>query len=197
MGNNLGSHEINYMPYRRALRLFNNKASDCIFVATDKKSDYPEAAIENGTLLFSRAINEIQLRAYTLADQPIISAFGDFEGKAVAGANSHIRELRARLPEISQVSFVNTETHVKAFELMNRGRVNVVLAYEQDEVQLIEQTLQGPYSYARSFVVESRNEIVSCWKNAVTEKFIALVNETVDELENTDQLKTILEHRRR
>lgn len=80
---------------------------------------------------------------------------------------------------------------------MNRGCVDVVLAYEQDEIQLEDQMLQGPYSFASGFVVESRNEIVACWKNATTGKFFALVNETLENLENTQQLKAIFEHRRR
>lgn len=183
MAKNQGTHDITYMPYRRALRLFNAGKSDCIFVATDKASDYPREAVEAGQILFSRPINEIRLRAYSLKGRPTIASREDLKGRVVAGAKSHIKSLKARLPQIENMSFITTETHVKAFELMNRGRVDVVLAYEQDEVQLKNQMFKGAYSFSPTFVVESRNEVMACWKNEITVEFITMVNTMIDKPE--------------
>ena len=186
-----GAHDIKYLPYKRALRDFNAGSADCLYVATANTIDYPNQAIAKGNIIFSEPINWIHLRAYTRHGTPPISALKDFEGKVAAGSKSLLATLQKVLAPKTQVALIPTIDHLKAFDLLAEDRVEVVIAFGLDANEAELQTGRGPFTFDEKLILDTRHEVVACWKTIDTLSFLAKLDSTIIDLEKQNRLAKI------
>ncbi len=189
----LASHEIKFLPYRRALRDFSARSADCLFVATDTKEDYPQEAIAKNEIIFSDPINRIDLHAYTRLDEPAIKSMSDLKGKTIAGAHSYLAKLKSLAHMPSNKLVIGTVDFIKAFDLLRRGRVDVVVAYDFDRVRSETIHKSTGYNFDPDFIIESTNEVVACWARLETIGFIETLNAKIKDLRQNKKLKPIFD----
>ncbi|WP_262696075.1 substrate-binding periplasmic protein [Kordiimonas aquimaris] len=183
------SHEIKFLPYRRAMRDFSVRRADCLYVATDTKEDYPQEAIAKNEIVFSDPINSINLHAYTRLDESAIKSMSDLKGKVVAGARSHLKKLTSLANVSSNRIHIDTTDHIKAFDLLDRGRVDVVIAYEFDHVRSEATHNFTRHNFDQDFVIETTNEVVACWTSVDTTGFIKTLNAKIKDLQQNKKLE--------
>lgn len=187
------SHEIKFLPYRRAMRDFSARHADCLYVATDTKEDYPQEAIAKNEIVFSDPINRINLHAYTRLDEPAIKSMSDLKGKVIAGARSHLKKLTSVANVSSNRIHFDTTDHIKAFDLLDRGRVDVVIAYEFDHVRSEATHNFTRHNFDQDFVIETTNEVVACWVSADTTGFIKTLNAKIKDLRQNKNLEKMFD----
>lgn len=153
----LVSHKIKLLPYRRAMRDFSTRSADCLFVATDTKEDYPQDAVAKNEIIFSNPINRINLHAYTRLDEPAIKSMSDLEGKVIAGARSHLKKLASSAKVSPNRIVIDTADHIKAFDLLDRGRVDVVNSYEFGHVKSATNHEFTTHNFDKDFIIETLN----------------------------------------
>ena len=189
----LVSHEIKFLPYRRAIRDFSARSADCLYVATDSKEDYPQEAIAKNEIIFSVPINRINLHAYTRLDEPAIKSMSDLEGKVIAGARSHLKKLTSVAKVFSDKVVIDTADHVKAFDLLKRGRVDVVIAYEFDRARSEAARNFSKHNFDQDFIIETTNEVVACWVSVDTTGFIKTLNAKIKNLRQNKKLEKMFD----
>ncbi len=182
------SHEIKYLPYRRALRDFSARNADCLYVATDTREDYPSDAMANNEIIFSNAINRINLHAYTRAEDPVIEKLSDLAGKTIAGAASHLEKLTEQPDPENKFIRISTIDHIKAFDLLQRRRVDVVVAYEFDRVRSESAETRDRHQFNNDFIIDTANEVVACWVSSDTREFIDTLNIAIADWQTDDKL---------
>jgi len=187
----VSSHEIKYLPYRRAVRDFAARGADCLYVATDTKENYPKDAIANNEIIFSNTINRINLHAYTRRDAPVIKSLMDLAGKTIAGAPSHLEKL-STLPNLkNKLNTISTINHIKAFDLLERERVDVVLAYEFDHALSEAGQNSDPHHFNNDFIINTTNEVVACWVSPDTTEFINTLNTAIAKWRESKKLDAL------
>ena len=189
----LDSHEIKFLPYRRAIRDFSARSADCLYVATDTKEDYPQEAIAKNEIIFSAPINRINLHAYTRLDEPTVKSMSDLEGKVIAGARSHLKKLTSLAKVSSNRIVIGTADHIKAFDLLDRGRVDVVIAYEFDHVSSETTHNFTKHNFDQDFIIKTTNEVVACWTSVETTSFIGTLNDKIKDLRQNKKLEEMFD----
>jgi hypothetical protein len=187
------SHEIKFLPYRRAMRDFSVRRADCLYVATDTKEDYPQEAIAKNEIVFSDPINSINLHAYTRLDESAIKSMSDLKGKVIAGARSHLKKLTSVAKASPDKVVVDTADHVKAFDLLKRGRVDMVIAYEFDRARSETARNFSKHNFDQNFIIETTNEVVACWASVDTTGFIKTLNAKIKNLHQTSKLEKMFD----
>ncbi|WP_417461156.1 substrate-binding periplasmic protein [Kordiimonas sp.] len=172
----IGDHEVQFLSYRRAMRDFAERQADCLYIAIDSIDDYPIELDERQFIRFSNPINRVGLRLYTRPDDVPVTAYDDLKSKVIVGAGSHLKILEPHIGADWGVTTLEVETGVKAFELLDKHRVDVVISVDFD-TRLLEKAkgLQS-YSYDKDLEVVAWNEVMTCWYSEKTDRILTSLN---------------------
>ncbi|WP_286829182.1 MULTISPECIES: transporter substrate-binding domain-containing protein [Kordiimonas] len=163
------------------MRDFAERRADCLYIAIDSIDDYPINANDRNHIRFSEPINRIGLRLYTRQGEAPVSAYHELRGKVVVGAGSHLKMLEPHVGIDWDITTLVVETEVKAFELLDRHRVDVVVSVDFD-TRLFEQAhSRGPYTYDKNLELVSWGEVLTCWHSRKTAAALKEVNAAIEE----------------
>jgi len=181
----VGNHEVKFLSYRRAMRDFAERRADCLYIAIDNIDDYPIDRVDRNHIRFSEPINSIGLRLYTRPGDAPVTAYQDLKDKVIVGAGSHLKMLEPHVGLDWGITTLVVETEVKAFELLDKHRVDVVVSVDFD-TRLFEQAHnRGPYSYDKNLVLAAWDEVMTCWHSENTAVVLSRVNKAIAEARAT------------
>lgn len=187
----IGDHEVQFLSYRRAMRDFAERRADCLYIAIDSIDDYPIELGDRQFIRFSDPINRIGLRLYTRPDEAPVTAYDDLKSKVIVGAGSHLKILEPHIGADWDTTTLVVETEVKAFELLDRRRVDIVVSVDFDTRLLEQAHNRAPYSYDKSMVLVSWGEVMTCWHSRETAVALKGVNAAIAEAEASGLTKKI------
>ena len=182
---------IKYLPFRRALRDFNARRADCLYVTADNPLDYPHGAVANGEIIFSSPITYLRLNAYTRAGEPVIEGFAGFKGKTVVGVPSQLALLQRYLVEPDATQYLSIDETERGFKLLRMRRVDVALSIDLDAEKTQTPAQFAQVSTAREFAIERQSEVLACWGRPATKSFINSFSDQIKLMRATGELRSI------
>ena len=122
---------------------------------------------------------------------PKIKTLADLVDKTIAGAPSHLEKLKAFLELDNRIQATATIDHIKAFDPLKRGRVNVVIAYEFDRTRSEYLSSSDRHRFNNDFIIDTTSEVVACLASAATRAFIETLNAAIAVWQADDKLDAL------
>ena len=113
--------EQRFYPYRRALRVFEERDADCLLSLTDVLL----SRFDKDELVYSFPLGKFVFHIFTPADEPPIDSVAALEGLSVGGIMGHEVYLQPLLGDI-EVDQVRSEA--QAVQMLELGRLDAVVA---------------------------------------------------------------------
>ncbi len=106
----------------------------------------------------------------------------------IAGAPSHLEKLNELPDPENKFIRISTIDHIKAFDLLQRKRVDVVIAYEFDRARSEPAKIPNRHHFNNDFIIDTTNEVVACWVSNDTREFIDTLNTAIADWRADDKL---------
>ena len=144
-------------------------------------------------VIFSTPLQKISIYPYTLPQSSIIEGKQDLAGKVIAldiAAGSLKFFKSVFIPNSSKVILANST--IQALSLLKQGRVDVAIATDFDVALLFGKDPNVRMDIQRGYNIAVSQDVITCWRNASTEKFLSHVNIKLDTLGKSGRLNEIL-----
>lgn len=179
------TYAFSLFPIRRANRRFFEKRADCVYIGVADANYYRDrGAFETYR---SKIFNVLKLRIFSPKDRAIVgpgSNLGSLSIAASAGLYNSAIGGRA----LSGNTVVVAESISAAFDLLDKGRADVVAAYDDDAKRFFESTKRHGYRADSTLSLASVGEVLVCWPGQASRLFIDHVNTRIDALALSGEL---------
>ena len=189
---------LKFQPIRRAQLDFLQHRSDCYFISdlnlNNSLTINYDLDMPDDKLIFSHVVNQTHIKVYTLAEHPAIKSLSGLAG-LVVGADPGTGlgyALKEKLPPSAHI--LPTESVEKSIDLLKRGRISAIVAYDID-IKAHYRRTKADYRLhaAKGFNIHTSNDCVACWKNKKTQGFVNQFNKQLDTLKNSGKLAALLD----
>ena len=168
-----GKIDIQMMPMRRALGVFQKEQSDCVFIGNDSREFHEGLGFPAERLIFSKPFYINKIKVYTIVDNPQISGGEELVGSVAAADLGTMQGHLVHQNAPKDLQILPVETMDRAFELMERGRVSSVVAFSLDaEAYFTRADARGRFHADPDYNIATTNESLVCWNNPQAREFI-------------------------
>lgn len=172
--------KLSFAPHMRAInQVYFKKEYDCLFIGG---MGYPEAiGLQPNKFVHSTPMYTSYLQIYGRKGVRFPKSVRDLAGRSIVieVATQDTMEDFGIVFDHMKVTLIPSA--VKGFELMERGRFDLTIGYEQDMVAHFGEAFYDKFE--RGPVVKEFKDVINCWRNPRTEAFIEHVNKRIDELQ--------------
>jgi ABC-type amino acid transport substrate-binding protein len=169
-----GNVDVQMMPMRRAVGVFQKEQSDCVFIGNDSREFHADLGFPAERLIFSKPFYVNKIKVYTAISNPQISSGAELVGSVAAADLGTMQGHLVHQNAPKDMELLPVETMDRAFKLLERGRVSSVVAFSLDaEAYFSRADAQGHFHASPDYSIATTNESLVCWNNARAIEFIA------------------------
>lgn len=183
-----GAIEMEMYPIRRAVKMMQNQAVDCLFVANDSQEFHRDLGFPVEELIFSKPFSTNLLRVYSSSNGPVVSHNDDLMSKSIAVSSGTYQGFWFQKSMPKGAQHLEVADLATAFDLLEAGRVHHVISFSLDaEVYMKQNNRTRQFSFDQNYALAKSNEGIVCWRNEKTLAFINIVDTGLTDLRINDQ----------
>lgn len=167
------------------------KDVDCIFISSLSTDYFEKWGFAKEQILASDPVNDIAVRVYAAPGVTPPKDLRGFVGRLAVGDHTTIDSLRVRGALPRGLNIVETEGYREAFDLLDQGRVDFVIAFDFD-ASLYFDSVGVEYPTNPEIILVELQDAVSCVKSPKVEAFLVDLNAVIADLRKSGQLQKLL-----
>ncbi len=179
-----GDVDVQMMPMRRAVGVFQKEQSDCVFIGNDSREFHTDLGFPTERLIFSKPFYVNKIKAYTAISNPQISSGAELMGSVAAADLGTMQGHLVHQNAPKDTQLLPVETMDRAFKLLERGRVSSVIAFSLDaEAYFARADAYNLFHASPDYSIATTNESLVCWNHAKAKEFIGYADRVLEQRE--------------
>ena len=177
--------EVAFLPHARLLRDLNANRFDCTYVATNSPPKWQDNGLDPQKWIFVGPVATVNIVAFIRADSPDIKSIEDIKDKLIAVDVN----LRGVLTKLGVEWKYSTQSQFQLARMLARKRVDVVIGYDADFVDIFRNNPELQNLKEASYVIESVEDGLLCADTEKTAKFRMHADNVLNQLRSSGWLQ--------